>query len=122
MRTSPSGNGGERHSFERLRSIESLIDNWGLAGSLDRVSISPDETKIDLLRLPNRKKNDEMPARKLYVADLEVKDPTITNAEPFANAERKNLGFGYPRWTKGRFGHRLSNLRKRPQDQLSKTE
>ena len=42
-----------------------------------------------------------MPGRTLYVADFDVATLTITNAKPFANAERKKVWFDYPRWTKG---------------------
>ena len=41
-----------------------------------------------------------MPGRTLYVADFDVQARTITNAEPFANAERKQVWFDYPRWTR----------------------
>ena len=67
--------------------------------SLDRVSISPDETKICFDYQPGKK--NEMPGRTLYVADFDVKNRSITNARPFANAERKQVWFDYPRWTKG---------------------
>jgi hypothetical protein len=67
-------------------------------GSLDRVSISPDETKICFDYHPG--KTNPMPGRTLYVADFDVKARTITNAKPFANAERKKVWFDYPRWTR----------------------
>lgn len=68
-------------------------------GGLDRISVSPDETKICFDYLNDFKP--DMPGRTLYVADFDVKTRTITNAQPFANAERKQVWFDYPRWTKG---------------------
>lgn len=67
-------------------------------GILDRISISPDETKICFDYHPG--KENPMPGRTLYVVDFDVKARTITNARPFANAERKQVWFDYPRWTK----------------------
>ena len=68
-------------------------------GLLDRLSISPDETKICFDYHPG--KTNPMPGRTLYVADFDVQVRTITNAQPFANAERKQVWFDYPRWTRG---------------------
>jgi hypothetical protein len=79
-------------TFER---VECEIAKTGI---LDRVSISPDETKICFDYHPG--KTNPMPGRTLYVADFDVKARTITNARPFANAERKQVWFDYPRWTK----------------------
>lgn len=86
-------NPGGEPRFERV--------NCELAktGSLDRVSISPDETKICFDYQPG--KENPMPGRTLYVADFDVATIAITNAKPFANAERKKVWFDYPRWTKG---------------------
>jgi Tol biopolymer transport system component len=86
-------NPGGEPTFERVTC------ELATTGSLDRVSISPDETKICFDYQPGTK--NEMPGRTLYVADFDVKSRTITNAEPFANAERKKVWFDYPRWTKG---------------------
>lgn len=86
-------NPGGEPTFERVTC------ELAATGSLDRVSISPDETKICFDYQPGKK--NEMPGRTLYVADFDVKSRTITNARPFANAERKQVWFDYPRWTKG---------------------
>ncbi len=86
-------NPGGEPSFER---VTCELAN---SGSLDRVSISPDETKICFDYQPGKK--NEMPGRTLYAADFDVKNLTITNAQPIANAERKQVWFDYPRWTKG---------------------
>jgi len=67
-------------------------------GILDRVSVSPDETKICFEYQPGFKY--DMIGRTLYVADFDTKARTITNARPFANAEAKRVWFAYPRWTK----------------------
>ncbi len=83
-------------------SFERVTCELAATGSLDRVSISPDETKICFDYQPGRQ--NEMPGRTLYVADFDVKSRTITDAEPFANAERKQVWFDYPRWTKGGMG------------------
>jgi hypothetical protein len=67
-------------------------------GILDRISVSPDETKMCFDYQPGKK--NEMPGRTLYIADFDVKARTISNARPFANAERKKVWFDYPRWNK----------------------
>lgn len=68
------------------------------SGTLDRVSISPSETKIcfDYTKGFKRK----VPGRTLYVADFNAKTRSITNAKPFANEEGKPAWFDYPRWMK----------------------
>lgn len=83
--------GGEP-KFER---IECELAKTGL---LDRVSVSPDETKICFDHQIGFKS--EWPGRTLYLADFDAKARTITNAKPFANAEGKKIWFDYPRWTK----------------------
>jgi hypothetical protein len=67
-------------------------------GLLDRVSISPSETKVcfEYQKGFNRK----VPGRTLYIADFDPKKRTITNAKAFANEEGANRWFAYPRWTK----------------------
>lgn len=86
-------NSGGEPTFERVTC------ELAKTGSLDRVSISPDETKICFDYHPG--KTNPMPGRTLYVADFDVESRTISNAQPFANAERKQVWFDYPRWTKG---------------------
>ena len=88
MKPNPAGEPG----FERVTC------ELAQTGRLDRLSISPDETKICFDYHPG--KENPMPGRTLYVADFDVKARTITNAKPFANAERKKVWFDYPRWTK----------------------
>lgn len=85
-------NPGGEPTFER---IECELAQTGM---LDRLSVSPDETKICFDYHPG--KTNPMPGRTLYVADFDVKARTITNAKPFANEERKKVWFDYPRWTK----------------------
>lgn len=68
-------------------------------GILDRISVSPSETRICFEYQTGFKY--EFPGRALYVADFDVKRRAITNLKPFANAEHKPVWFAYPRWTKG---------------------
>ena len=68
-------------------------------GLLDRVSISPSETRICFEYQTGFKYKDT--GRTLYIADFDPKKRTITNAKPFANEEGDpNRWFAYPRWTK----------------------
>jgi len=67
-------------------------------GILDRVSISPSETKVCFEYQKGFKHN--MTGRTLYIADFDAKKPSITNAKAFANEEGANRWFAYPRWTK----------------------
>ena len=85
-------NPGGEPTFERVTC------DLAKTGSLDRLSISPDETKICFDYHPG--KENPMPGRTLYVADFDVKARTITNPKPFANEERQKVWFDYPRWTK----------------------
>ena len=68
-------------------------------GILDRISVSPSETKICFEYQTGFKY--AFPGRTLYVADFNVTKRTITNLKPFANAEGKKVWFAYPRFTKG---------------------
>ena len=68
-------------------------------GILDRISVSPGETKICFEYQTGFKYS--FPGRTLYVADFDVKSRTISNLKPFANAEGKKIWFAYPRFTKG---------------------
>jgi hypothetical protein len=68
-------------------------------GILDRISVSPSETKICFDYQTGFKY--ENSGRTLYVADFDVTKRTITNLKPFANAEGKKVWFAYPRFTKG---------------------
>lgn len=68
-------------------------------GILDRISISPDETKICFEYQTGFKY--AFPGRTLYHADFDVQTRAITHLKPFANAEGKKLWFAYPRWVGG---------------------
>jgi hypothetical protein len=67
-------------------------------GILDRVSISPSETKVCFEYQTGRRYKDT--GRTLYIADFDANKPSITNAKPFANEEGANRWFAYPRWTR----------------------
>ena len=67
-------------------------------GILDRVSISPSETKVCFEYQKGFKHN--MTGRTLYIADFDAKRPSITGAKAFANEEGANRWFAYPRWSK----------------------
>ena len=86
----PNPNGDP--SFERIEC--ELADN----GILDRVSVSPSETKICFEYQAGFKRR--VPGGTLYLADFNADKPSITNAKPFANEEEANRWFAYPRWTK----------------------
>lgn len=68
------------------------------SGTLDRVSISPSETKICFEYTKGFQR--KVPGRTLYVADFDRENRSITNAKPFANEAGKPVWFAYPRWTK----------------------
>jgi hypothetical protein len=84
--------GGEPR-FER---IECQLATTGL---LDRISISPSETKVCFEYQAGFQYKDT--GRTLYLADFDVKRRTMTAAKPFANQEALPAPwFAYPRWTK----------------------
>ncbi len=68
-------------------------------GILDRISISPDETKICFEYQTGFKY--AFPGRTLYYADFDIQTRAITNLKAFANAEGKKVWFAYPRWVGG---------------------
>jgi len=84
--------GGEP-KFERITC--ELADK----GILDRISVSPSESKICFEYQTGFQY--EFPGRTLYVADFDVEKRTISNLKPFANFEGKKVWFAYPRFTKG---------------------
>jgi len=84
-------NPGGEPRFER---IDCELATKGL---LDRVSVSPSETKVCFEYQKGFQYKDA--GRTLYVADFDAKKPSITNAKPFANEEGANRWFAYPRWT-----------------------
>jgi len=67
-------------------------------GILDRVSISPSETRVCFEY--QKGFEHKVPGRTLYIADFDAKNPSITSARAFANEEGVNRWFAYPRWTK----------------------
>jgi Tol biopolymer transport system component len=67
-------------------------------GILDRISISPSETKVCFEYQKGFVYS--MGGRTLYAADFDAKKRTITNVKPFANEDGKPVWFAYPRWTK----------------------
>ncbi len=83
--------GGEPR-FERIE-CELAVN-----GLLDRISVSPSETKVCFEYQKGFEYKDA--GRTLYIADFDAEKPSITNAVPFANEESANRWFAYPRWTK----------------------
>lgn len=85
-------NAGGRPKYER---IDCELAKKGL---LDRVSVSPSETRVCFEYQKGFMYKDT--GRTLYIADFDAKKRTITNAVPFANEEGAKRWFAYPRWTK----------------------
>jgi hypothetical protein len=79
-------------------SYERIQCELAKTGVLDRVSISPSETKVCFEYQPGFKRR--VPGRTLYVADFDAKRRTITDPKPFANEDGKPIWFAYPRWSK----------------------
>lgn len=67
-------------------------------GVLDRVSLSPTETRVCFEFQPGFKR--QVNGRTLFIADFNAKNRKITNAKPFANQDGKPIWFAYPRWSK----------------------
>ena len=78
--------------------FEPVICELTKSGTLDRVSISPSETKICFDYTNGFKR--KVPGRTLHIADFDVDSRTISNSKPFANEDEKPIWFDYPRWTK----------------------
>lgn len=85
-------NPGGEPKFERMAC------ELAATGILDRISVSPSETKICFEYQTGFKY--AFPGRTLYVADFDVTERRITNLKPFANVEGKKVWFAYPRFTK----------------------
>ncbi len=83
---------GAEPGFERIEC------SMARKGILDRVSISPSETKVCFEYQKGYEYKDS--GRTLYFADFDAGRPSITNAKAFANEEAANRWFAYPRWTK----------------------
>jgi len=77
---------------------EPIVCELAKTGILDRVSISPSETKVCFEYQKGFVYN--MGGRTLYVADFDAKKRTITDTRPFANEDGKPVWYAYPRWTK----------------------
>ena len=85
-------NSGGEPQFERIDCA------MATKGILDRVSISPSETKVCFEYQKGYQYKDT--GRTLLIADFDAKKPSITNAKAFANEEGASRWFAYPRWTK----------------------
>jgi len=85
-------NPGGEPTFERIDC------ELATKGILDRVSISPSETRVCFEYQKGFKH--KMTGRTLYIADFDAKKRSITNAKAFANEEETNRWFAYPRWSK----------------------
>ena len=85
-------NPGGEPSFERIACA------MAKTGILDRVSLSPNETRVCFEFQRGFKRR--VPGRTLYLADFDAKSRKITNAKPFANEDEKPIWFAYPRWSK----------------------
>lgn len=77
--------------------FERVTCDLAASGMLDRVSISPSETRICFDYTEGFKPT--VPGRTLYLADFDPQARTITNAIPFANEAGDKVWFDYPRWT-----------------------
>ena len=78
--------------------FERIACEMAKKGLLDRVSVSPSETRVCFEFQNGHKYKDT--GRALYVADFDAKKPSITNAKAFANDVMKPHWYAYPRWTK----------------------
>jgi hypothetical protein len=79
-------------------SFERIDCPMAAKGILDRVSISPSETKVCVEYQTGFQYIDT--GRTLYIADFDAKKPSITNTKAFANEEGADRWFAYPRWTR----------------------
>ncbi|MHC5054189.1 MAG: TolB family protein [Planctomycetota bacterium] len=86
-------NPGGKPRFERIQC------EIGKLGLLDRISISPSETKVCFEHQIGFKHTP--PGRALFTADFDVKKRAMTNFKAFANEDRKPFWIAYPRWIAG---------------------
>ncbi len=84
-------NPGGKPGFERIDC------DMATRGILDRVSISPSETRVCFEYQTGFKYKDA--GRTLYIADFDADKPLITKAKAFANEAGADRWFAYPRWT-----------------------
>jgi hypothetical protein len=68
-------------------------------GLLDRVSVSPGQTRVCFEFQKGFEYKD--PGRTLYIADFDAKSRRIANPKAIANEEGKPYWFAYPRWIEG---------------------
>lgn len=68
-------------------------------GLLDRVSVSPSETKVCFEFQKGFEYRD--PGRTLYVADFDAAARRVSNPKAIANAKGEPYWFAYPRWIEG---------------------
>ena len=87
----PSADG--KASYERVKFA------FPLEGSIDRVSLSPSETKI-CCELQKGFGPYRYPGRTLYIADFDVKTRTVSNPKAITDADPDpKITWLYPRWT-----------------------
>ncbi len=87
-------------SREGKAQYEPLECELARVGRLDRVSISPDETKI-CFEVQKGFGEYRYPGRTLYVADFDAKELAITKPKVIANGEgAPDVTYLYPRWTR----------------------
>lgn len=84
---------GQEPLYERL---ECELASQGL---LDRVSVSPSETKVCFEYQKGFTYKD--PGRTLYMGDFDAASRRITNLKAIANEEGKPYWYAYPRWIEG---------------------
>jgi hypothetical protein len=77
--------------------FERIDCDMAARGILDRVSVSPSETRVCSEYQTGFTYKDT--GRTLYIADFDAGKPSITNAKAFANEARADRWFAYPRWT-----------------------
>jgi len=82
---------GGTPEFERIQC------DLATEGVLDRISLSPSETRICFEFQTGF--DSDVPGRTLYVADFDAKQPAITGAKPFANEDGKPIWYAFPRWS-----------------------
>jgi hypothetical protein len=69
------------------------------SGLLDRVSVSPSETKVCFEHQKGFEYKD--PGRTLYIADFDAKSRVMSNFKAIANEDGKPYWYAYPRWIEG---------------------
>jgi Tol biopolymer transport system component len=86
-------NAGGEPRFERIEC------ELAMKGILDRVSVSPSETKVCFEYQQGFRYS--MGGRTLYIADFDLQKRTIANPRAIANQAGKPFWFAYPRWIDG---------------------